>query len=108
MEVNVLGTPYKIVESNNKEHPLLTNMDGYCDFSSKKIYINDISKEGGYEWEDANSHKAKVIRHELIHAFLYESGLDIESEWARNEELIDWFAIQIPKIQTIFNVISIL
>lgn len=35
---------------------------------------------------------------EIVHAFLLESGLDENSEWARNEELVDWIAIQGPKI----------
>ena len=49
-------------------------------------------------------HRARqVTRHEIIHAFLFESGLDISSgkadNWAVNEEMVDWFCIQIPKIQ---------
>ena len=35
----------------------------------------------------------KVIRHELVHAFLFESGLSVNS-WADNEEIVDWIAIQ--------------
>lgn len=37
------------------------------------------------------------------HAFLYECGLNDSSDWARNEELIDWLAIQFPKIQALFE-----
>lgn len=40
----------------------------------------------------------KVKRHEIIHAFLFESGLSECSyksdEWAKNEEMVDWFAHQ--------------
>lgn len=38
------------------------------------------------------------MRHELIHAFLGESGLRSDSEWAENEEMVDYFAIQFEKI----------
>ena len=48
-----------------------------------------------------------VIRHEIIHAFLFESGLaqntnDVES-WAMNEEMVDWLAIQFPKLLKAFK-----
>lgn len=42
--------------------------------------------------------RKKVTRHELIHAFLYESGLHEQCYWATNEEIVDWIAIQLPKI----------
>lgn len=45
----------------------------------------------------------KVIRHELIHAFIYESGLSNENKWAENEELVDWIAIQFPKLKKCFE-----
>ena len=45
----------------------------------------------------------KVLRHEIIHAFLNESGLRENSEWAYNEEMIDWLAIMIPKINKCFE-----
>jgi len=44
-----------------------------------------------------------VIRHELIHAFLFKSGLDACAEWARNEEMVDWLAIQFPKLMKAFQ-----
>ena len=45
-----------------------------------------------------------LIRHELIHAYLGAAGLDICSistnkGWAKNEEMVDWFAYMIPKIE---------
>ena len=51
-----------------------------------------------------------VLRHELIHAFLFESGLDQNSNlcesWAINEEMVDWMAIQMPKIMNIYDSIT--
>lgn len=47
------------------------------------------------------------FRHEIMHAFLYESGLDGQSCnvdcWAKNEEMIDWFALQSKKIFKAFK-----
>jgi len=49
----------------------------------------------------------QVLRHEIIHAFLYESGLygsSLSSDrWALNEEMVDWLAIQFPKILKAFE-----
>ena len=47
------------------------------------------------------------LRHEIIHAFAYESGLWGDSEgtlaWAQNEEMTDWLAIQFPKMEKVFK-----
>lgn len=48
-----------------------------------------------------------MIRHELVHAFLFESGLSVNS-WADNEEIVDWIAIQFPKLQAGFNAVNAL
>lgn len=56
---------------------------------------------------DLVAYQRKVIRHEIIHAFLYESGLDNNSlsggAWAKNEEMVDWLSIQAPKIFKAFR-----
>lgn len=39
----------------------------------------------------------------VLGATLYECGLNDSSDWARNEELIDWLAIQLPKINVLFE-----
>lgn len=57
--------------------------------------------------KDLVAYQNKVLRHEIIHAFLYESGLWQDSYgskcWAQNEEMVDWFAIQEPKIHKAFK-----
>lgn len=49
----------------------------------------------------------KTLRHEIVYAFLHESGLSSNSEWAMNEEIVDWIALQLPKIISICNELSI-
>lgn len=46
-----------------------------------------------------------MLRHELIHAFFCEAGLD---DYSSNEQLVDWIAIQSPKIFKIFQELEIL
>lgn len=100
MKVNILGTEYEVINDNTGTNQKLKNCNGYCESYSKKIVI-DCSHE--YMNDPDNYDKFadfqdKVLRHEIVHAFLHESGLDSNSDWARNEELVDWIAIQIPKI----------
>lgn len=106
MKANVLGTEYEIVKNvKEEENKYIADVDGYCDFTEKKIYITDMED---YEWKDKQYHENKVIRHELVHAFLYESGLDINTTWARNEEIVDWIAIQSTKMNETFKQIEVL
>ena len=49
------------------------------------------------------SRMKKILRHEIVHAFLHQSGLSenagvYKSAWPGNEEMVDWFAIQGTKI----------
>ena len=100
MIVNVLGTKYTIKESNELADTNLKNNDGYCDHSIKTIVIDTFRVSPG-SLEDLETYKKQVIRHELIHAFLFESGLD-GCSWAKDEEIVDWIACQFPKLQHAF------
>ena len=44
-EVSILGTEYRIIESNCDNDPLLKNNFGYTDYTSKKIVITDFQYE---------------------------------------------------------------
>lgn len=113
MEINILGINYSLEYKTKKEDEMLETRDGYTDTYKKRIVVVK-NKEFYDSWdEDAiEIYKKKVLRHEIIHAFLYESGLDINSNkaysWAENEEMVDWFAIQIPKLVEIYKQLNIL
>ena len=64
--------------------------------------IDSMKDESPANKENLAEYKKVVIRHELIHAFLFESGLDAAS-WAMNEEMVDWFALQAPKLMKAFE-----
>lgn len=84
--IRVLGTTYTIEYEVEERDEVLIGKQAYTDLTRKKIIMRD----------DEHSTEA-ILRHEIIHTFLYESGLDTES-WGRNEEIVDWFALQLPKI----------
>ena len=115
-KVNVLGTEYQI-RFDDYNSPELKDKGrfGYTFFDEHLIVcVNlDTHEEWKKESEEARSNRTKnILRHELTHAFLYESGMDSNSNesvaWAMNEEMIDWFAIQSPKIFDVFNKLNLL
>lgn len=102
--VGVLGTMYSIEQSNKVDDISLDHMDGYCDTSTKTIVIDTFKNYEGQPDSLGNldEYEKKVIRHELIHAFLFESGLSNNS-WAKDEEIVDWIACQFPKMLKAFE-----
>lgn len=114
MELNILGTIYQAEFKDYKDDPYFesNHCSGYCNALGNKIVIcradtmpdnEDITKEENARYEKL------TMRHEILHAFLYESGLDASSldpgngGWARNDEMIDWFAAQFPKIMAVYR-----
>jgi len=87
--INVLGTPYEIYELTASEDEQLKHNDAY---TNRRLKIIVIDKN------NSKLSKQQLLAHEIIHAFLFESGLDSQSDWATNEEMVDWFALQLPKI----------
>jgi hypothetical protein len=52
----------------------------------------------------------RIIRHEIIHAFMFESGLGFNFEhkpFGQDETMIDWFAVQYPKMKIVFRLLDI-
>ncbi len=106
MKANILGTEYEI--SINGNDPKIRNgIDGYFDGTTKNIVIDEMIPDE-MTVGDLKSYQNKVMRHEVIHAFLFESGLAECSKWAVNEEMVDFFANQFPKIQKVFEELKII
>lgn len=93
---------YEIIkDANTEEYPKLKNCDGYTDFSIKRIVVADFEKDES-SVEDLEWYKKKVLRHELVHAFIHESGLAENCSWARDEVLTDWVTMQFEKMLGVF------
>lgn len=107
MKVNILGTEYTIItEAKESEYSTLEDCDGYTDSSIKQIVVRKMESYKG-SLEDLKMYERKVLRHEIVHAFLYESGLDSNC-WAKNEEIVDWIAIQVEKMIDTFKKVNAL
>ena len=106
MKVNILGTEYEIIEQTEEQNPKLKNNNGLCEIYSHRIILNADIQEDELTYENFQEFKNRVLRHEIIHAFFAESGLRGNSEYAENEELVDWIAIQLPKINKVLQQIG--
>ena len=87
-------------------------MEGLCRYTNRNIYINNCSNYNDLP-TDAKLRSINItIRHEVLHAFLAESGLlssgVYNNGWAENEEMIDWFACQAPKIYKVYKELEVL
>lgn len=107
-KVNVLGSEYTIfINVTGFEKPFMKDNDGVTDFTTKEIYIAPIDDGDPMNMQDMERYIKRTIRHEIVHAILFESGLDHNTEWARNEEIVDWIAIQFPKLLEIYKSIEV-
>lgn len=117
-KVNVIGTEYRIeTHKTSKDNYLRDNrLAGYCGEYNKTIVIADMKGKKYFpdmDEREQESYRKRVLRHEIMHAFLNESGLSESSNqydgaWTKNEEMVDWFAIQSPKIFAVYQSLDIL
>lgn len=102
MKIKILGSSWNIYYRSPKNDKGLERGDGYCDKTTKTIVVTTENGDLG----DFKCYQKKVLRHEIIHAFMHESGLDCNwqhSEWGHDETMIDWIAIQFPKLLQVFK-----
>lgn len=112
-KIKILDSIYSLYYKTKQEDKMLETRDGYTDNYLKRIVVvKDKEFSDNWDQKAIEIYKKKVLRHEIIHAFLYESGLDVNSNkcysWAENEEMVDWFAIQSPKLFNIYKELNIL
>lgn len=97
--VKILGTEYTVKVDDNL---IKQGADGMCKEYTKEILVR--SAEDMLCEDDAAEVKEKrfkeVLRHEIIHAFFCEAGLD---DYSSNEQLVDWLAKQFPKMVQAFE-----
>lgn len=108
MQINILGSPWNIYYRSPKDDKGLERGDGYCDKTTKTIVV---TTENG-DLDDFKSYQKKIVRHEIIHAFLHESGLDCNwqhaEQFGHDETMIDWIAIQFSKLLQAFKEAKVL
>lgn len=106
MTVDILGTKYDVILVDKFDDDESNFIGGFTDPDLHLIKIRDLEKIDAWKKETAEKieiRQKETLRHEIVHAYLDESGLkwctlDTGDSWASNEEMVDWFAIQGPKI----------
>ena len=87
VKISILGTTYKIIIENFGSNI----RDGYCNYVKKEIHVDSqCSKE----------YQKHILRHEIIHAFFFESGLE---NYNNDEKLVSWIAMQFDKIEKVYK-----
>ena len=101
MIINILGQDYDFQEIAAKDDMRMADSDGYCDGFGKIIRVNnDYNTNHPTSISDMPGYIRKVKRHEVIHAFLEESGL---GKYKGDEIIVDWIAAQFPKLEKAFQ-----
>lgn len=101
MKLEILGTEYtvEVKQYHEDKHFYDNGWGGYCGFFDNCIVLCDLHTHPEYADESEKSitnAQKQCLRHEIVHAFLKESGLCDSANscecWAINEEMVDWFA----------------
>lgn len=92
IKINILGEEYTIKFENTRTDTVLKNADGECRWYKKEIVVDDEL--------EPEQHKEFVIKHEILHAFLAESGL---RKYREDEDIINWIAWNFDKLQNVFE-----
>lgn len=109
--VNILGQNYLIKETTEKETPAIKGSWGICDSSIHCIFIDrTVDPNDTRNIANLAYHFNKVLRHEIVHAFLNESGLMENARFDDEhfEQMVDWIAIQFPKLVQVYQKLDIL
>lgn len=117
-QVNILGTEYRIEMHKVSDDETLkkNNWCGYCDEDTHLIVVADLDETEYFQYENEVQKDISIketLRHEIVHAFFNESGLKNSSlqytgAWSKNEEMVDWIAIQFPKIAKVYDELGIM
>ena len=75
MKIDVLGAEYTLTVIRGSKEPRLKDCDGFCDETTKEMLVENYEDSKGEPNCKQNLlvQTNKVKRHEIIHAFLFES-----------------------------------
>ena len=109
--VDILGQVYRIEFLAEEKDSKFEEVNGYVDHTIHLIRVALLQSTKD-SVQGLDLYAKKVMRHEIIHAYLFESGLaecsfSVEN-WATNEEMVDWIARQLPKMKRTMGALNCL
>lgn len=96
--VSILGAVWTVRSATETEEPRLEGVNGFTDWTTRTICL-EKNTQGNIG--SIKTYMNQVIRHEVVHAFMYESGLGDSFEhkdYGQEETIVDWFAFQMGNI----------
>lgn len=102
MHIDILGTPYNIKFQTSNENVKLDTLDanGLAELYSKELIIRTGYEDDPNSFKNITEFREKVLRHEVLHAFFHECGLDCYGD---DKTLVNFLALQFPKMQAIME-----
>lgn len=88
VKTNVLGTEYEVVFGKRKEIGVPKTVGGQCYSYQHKISV-EHSMRDCQKKEERDGRTVDVLAHEMFHAYVEESGLDISPD--TEEQLACWY-----------------
>lgn len=96
--VSILGAVWTVRSATEAEEPRLDGVNGFTDWTTRAICL-EKNTQGNIG--DIKTYMNQVIKHEVVHAFMFESGLGDSFEhkdYGQEETIVDWFAFQMGNI----------
>lgn len=97
-KVDILGNTWTVKTATESMEPRLQGCDAFTDWT-EKLMCFETGVHGNIG--DMKKYLRKLVRHEVIHAFLFESGLGDSMEhreFGHEETTVDWFAYHADRI----------
>ena len=105
-EEMILGETWTIAIVPTSADKRLNDCDGFCDKTSRRILVDDYSQCDDYNLDNKQAQISQNIRHEIVHAFMFESGLQANwqhPDFGHEETVVDWIAAQWPKLKKVIE-----
>ena len=101
--IEILGHEWTVLVTTDDVEPRLKDCTGFTDWTSRKVVVSRIPEsDTNLDYPDALMRK--VLRHEIIHAYMFESGLGDDwthPEVGHDETMIDWMAYHLHKLEMV-------
>jgi len=94
----IFGEEWTVLLRDIETCPILDELDGYTDWTVKQIVIKDTRKyKDKMEMDDQNAFMCGILRHEIVHAALFESGLPSNEQYD-HERIASWLQFKIERL----------
>ena len=107
--VQIMGHPWHVEICQRGCEPRLEEITGFTDWTSHFIGIADPDDHDDCDLDNPVEFVKKIARHEIVHAFMFESGLAEEwkhQEFGHEEMLVDWLAFKLPEIWDVVRTVE--